>query len=158
MDNSVTQDGIQLGPVNLTIQQISVGIITNLVVFPPTLFLVQLFRRTKPKNTRISKLKSILNNKKIDTDTILFEKVSKENKKIKRKNKEIKFPWWFKIIAYIISFIFASVSLFFVAIKGITFGNEKVSKWLTSVVISFFSSILLTQPLQVNFDFRYSLV
>ena len=93
---------------------------------------------------------------KISTKANKVSENSKSSKKLLHST--IRFPWWFKIIAYIISFIFASVSLFFVAIKGITFGNEKVSKWLTSVVISFFSSILFTQPLQVNFDFRYSLV
>ena len=148
MDSSATQDGIQIGPVNITIQQISVGIITNLVVFPPTLLLVQLFRRTKPKSTRLSKIKSLINKEKVG-ETKLFEKVSKKKIEIKKKKFEIKFPWWFKIIAYIISFIFAAVSLFFVAIKGITFGNEKVAKWLTSVIISFVTSVLITQPLQV---------
>ena len=152
MDNSATQDGIQIGPANITIQQISVGIITNLVVFPPTLLLVQLFRRTKPKNTRLSRIKSLMN-KENDGEKKLFEKVSKKKIEIKKKKFEIKFPWWFKIIAYIISFIFAAVSLFFVAIKGITFGNEKVAKWLTSVIISFVTSVLITQPLQVIYFF-----
>jgi hypothetical protein len=32
---------------------------------------------------------------------------------------------------------------------GIEFGDEKVYKWLTSLIISVLSSILLTQPLQV---------
>ena len=30
------------------------------------------------------------------------------------------------------------------------FGNEKVAKWLTSLIVSFLTSILLTQPLQVK--------
>ena len=72
-----------------------------------------------------------------------------ENKNSKRLF-ELKFPWWFKIIAYLIAFVFASVSLFFVIIKGIEFCDEKVTKWLTSLIISFLSSILLTQPIQVT--------
>ena len=66
-------------------------------------------------------------------------------------NKELKFPWWFKIIAYILSFSFSITSLFFIIVKGITFGDDKVRKWLTSLVISFLTSIFLTQPLQVTF-------
>ena len=136
MDNSAQQDGLKIGPyINLTLQQLSIGIISNLIVFPPTLLLVQLFRRTKRRHTRISKLRLMLNN---------------ERKKCKdKKTVYIKFPWWFKIIAYILSFLFAAVSIFFVIVKGIEFGNEKAAKWLTSVVLSFFSSILLTQPIQV---------
>ena len=33
---------------------------------------------------------------------------------------------------------------------GIQFGDAKVTKWLTSLVISIITSIFLTQPLQVN--------
>ena len=73
----------------------------------------------------------------------------KENLKKTKKKFVLKFPWWCKIIAYIISFVFACVSLFFVIIKGLTLGNEKVTKWLTSLIISFFSSMLLTQPIQI---------
>jgi hypothetical protein len=40
------------------------------------------------------------------------------------------------------------VSIFFIIVKGIEFGDEKVSKWITSLLISFLSSVLLTQPIQ----------
>ena len=69
----------------------------------------------------------------------------------KFKLSEFKLPWWFKIIAYLLSFIFAGVCLFFIIIQGISFGNEKVQKWLTSLLVSFLTSVLLTQPLQVLF-------
>ena len=124
MDTSAQQDGLNIGPyLNLTLQQFSVGVITNLIVFPPNLLLVQLFKRSEMRN--------------------------KSHRKSGKKRKLI-FPWWFKIIAYILSFVFAAVSIFFVVIKGIEFGSEKVAKWLTSVIFSLFSSILLTQPIQVN--------
>jgi hypothetical protein len=82
----------------------------------------------------------------------MFESIKKAKEpesKSKDNKKPIKFPWWFKIIAYILSFIFAFLSLFFIVIKGISFGDEKVNKWLTSILVSFFSSVLLIQPLQV---------
>ena len=85
-------------------------------------------------------------NKKIK----LEQKKSKSKEKTKDKKKTpLSFPWWFKIIAYLLSFIFASVSVFFIIVKGISFGNERCTKWLTSVVISLFTSVLVTQPLQV---------
>ena len=71
---------------------------------------------------------------------------------------ELRFPWWFKIFAYLLSMVFAGVSLFFVIIKGIEFGDEKATKWLTSLIISFLSSILLTQPLQVNLLIEYKAI
>ena len=150
MNNSTSQqqDGLKIGSyINLTLEQLSIGIITNLIVFPPTLLLVQLFRRIKPRNSRLSKLKQILikNN---------LTKKSSEIKSLGKKSFELKFPWWFKIIAYILSFSFAAISIFFVIIKGIEFGNDKVTKWLTSLIISFVSSLLFTQPIQVNSFFH----
>jgi hypothetical protein len=41
------------------------------------------------------------------------------------------------------------VSVFFIIVKGIEFGQEKVTKWLTSLFVSFLSSVLITQPAQV---------
>ena len=82
-----------------------------------------------------------------------FEFPDENEKKLKNKEKkscELKFPWWFRIIAYTISFAIAGSCLFFVVLKGIEFGNEKVAKWLTSLIVSFLTSILLTQPLQVK--------
>ena len=129
--------------------------ITNLIVFPPTLLLVQLFRRTKRRNTRIRKIKNLLKeknfgNKEIKEDDDLEHKRFTSTG-LKKTLTESKLPWWFKIIAYVLAFAFAGVSLFFIIVQGITFGNDKVEKWLTSLVISFLTSMLLTQPLQVIF-------
>ena len=81
---------------------------------------------------------------------IVDSKKKLEEKTTKNKKSEFKFPWWFKIFAYILSFAFAAVSLFFVIIKGLVFGNDMVTKWITSIVISFFTSVVLTQPIKVN--------
>lgn len=48
-----------------------------------------------------------------------------------------------------LSFAFAGVSIFFILVKGITFGNEKVEKWITSLLVSVLTSVFLTQPIQV---------
>ena len=69
----------------------------------------------------------------------------------KKKKKSLKFPWWCKIIGFILSFIFMAVSVTFVIFYGIQFGDLKCQKWLTSLLISFFTSIFLTQPLKVYF-------
>ncbi len=73
----------------------------------------------------------------------------KNDKIFVRVNKKLSFPWWFKIIAYILSYLFMSISLIFIIFRGITFGEEKVTKWITSLMVSFLTSLLLTQPLQV---------
>jgi hypothetical protein len=71
----------------------------------------------------------------------------KEKKKVK---KAFSFPWYFKVIAYLLSAAFAGVSLFFIVIKGIALGDEAVGQWLSSIATSFISSVVLTQPVQVK--------
>jgi len=68
-------------------------------------------------------------------------------------NKSYTIPWWCKILAYLLSFACMFVSIFFIVIKGIEFGDEKVRKWITSLLVSFLTSVLLTQPIQVT-NFR----
>ena len=115
----------------ITPQQIGIGIMTNLICFPPSFLLIQLFRRSKARTSKADDLK----------------KNTKSDKK--KKKKKLQFPWWFKIIAYILSIIFSAISLFFVIVKGISLGDEKVGKWLTSFLFSIFSSFVITQPIQI---------
>ena len=60
------------------------------------------------------------------------------------------FPWWCVFIAYGLSALIAVVSLFFIIIRGIEFGDTKIQKWLTTLLSSFFSSVILVQPLKVS--------
>jgi hypothetical protein len=147
IDKSSNPGGLKVGPLNLTPEQVGIGVITNLIIFPPSLLLVQLFRRSKRRTNRITKLRETLEHIKAKNSS--NGKYLEQKEKKKNKKGELKFPWWFKIFAYILSFAFASVSLFFIIVQGITFGDDKVSKWLTSLLISFLTSIFLTQPLQV---------
>ena len=141
MDTSSSeQDGLKIGPyINVTVEQLCVGVITNLVVFPPTFLLMQLFRRSKRRRPRLLKIKDVLGQPL---------KITEKNRK--KNVSQLRFPWWFKIFAYVLSFAFAAVSLFFVVIKGIVFGNTMVTKWLTAVLISLLSEILLTKPITVR--------
>lgn len=77
-------------------------------------------------------------------------KLETNAKKLTLKKSLKSFPWWFKIIAYILSFIVSTVCIFFIIVKGIEFGDEKVQKWISSFLISVLTSFLLTQPIQVT--------
>jgi polycystin 1L2 len=139
------------GPFLLTPTQIGVGIMTNLIVFPPSLLLMQLFRKSKRRTNELKKIKK----KNDEFDDITKGRDSNKTPSINNDSKttDVKksfaLPWWCKIIAYILSFIFIGVSIFFIIVQGITFGDEKVQKWLTSFMSSVLSSILLTQPIKV---------
>lgn len=127
-----------------------IGIISNLIIFPPSFLLVQLFRRSRRRTTRSVLLKKKIANFVEQDKKSKIEMIGKDQlKKSKKIKPRLTFPWWFKRIAYILSFLFASVSIVFIIFKGITFGDEKCGKWLSSFFISILSSCFLTQPLQV---------
>lgn len=120
-----------------------------MVIFPPSFILVQLFRRSK---RRSSTNKTDIQREKLDIE----KQVAKSSNSggdggdgKKKKKPPLKLPWWCKIIAYIMSLAICGVCSFFIIVQGVQFGDEKVGKWLTSLVMSFVTGVFLTQPAQV---------
>lgn len=154
-----------IGPVKITLQQISIGVLCNLIVLPPTMLLMVLFTKSKRRVTQLQGLKNKLNKNqgyiknarrngasKFGESNVLDEiatdqSQTEEKSKIKKSPKLL--PWWCKIVAHVLSFLIILVCSFFMAIFGIQMGNEKVTEWLTSFCSSLFSSIFLTQPIKV---------
>lgn len=104
----------------------------------PSLLLVQIFRRLRSRRPSISALHQTVSQLKPNT-TI----------KSQSSNKSFTFPWWFIFIAYGLSIILVGVSILFIIARGIEFGDTKTQQWLISIVTSFCSSVLLTQPLKI---------
>ena len=89
MDTSTSeQDGLKIGPyINVTVEQLSVGIITNLIVFPPSFLLMQLFTRSKRRRPRLLKIKAILTQQNQIKEQPKGPKVESNEKYLKLKEK-----------------------------------------------------------------------
>ncbi len=129
------------------------------------MLLIQLFRMSKRRKTNLDKLSKSKNKendikqKYLERESSYLSTISKieqdeNSNKINKKKikKSFMLPWWCKIIAYCISISIIGVSLFFILARGISFGDEKVRKWLTAFLTSIISSIFLTQPIKVRND------
>ncbi|XP_013386430.1 polycystic kidney disease protein 1-like 2 [Lingula anatina] len=46
-----TTSGIQLGPIKITFRQVWVGLMSSVLVVPPTLIIMEVFKRSKPRNS-----------------------------------------------------------------------------------------------------------
>jgi polycystin 1L2 len=175
-DTSSHKNMLKIGPFYLTQAQIVIGFVTDLVVFTPSFIIIQLFRRSKGRNSKYLRLLKTINDLKERQNlkryfffcykTFLFylcssgfyfrretlsQPVTDSNLINQRKKRtRLFFPWWAKILAYILSAICVIVSGVFVVFKGISLGDEKCGKWLTSFVISILSSCFITQPIQVS--------
>ncbi|CAF3361707.1 unnamed protein product [Rotaria sp. Silwood1] len=143
--NENDQYGLTLGPFHLSKEEISVGVIIEFITFIPSLLLVALFRRSKPRRPRkISPVGEAIQN-------IGAHKPAKKTKllSIESKEKKIFFPWWCLILAYVLSFLMVSTSVFFIIVRSVQYGDSKTRRWLGSILASFCASVLLTQPLKV---------
>jgi hypothetical protein len=69
-----------------------------------------------------------------------------------KKKSPMLFPWWCLFIAYAFSYLLIGISIVFIIARGIEFGQTTTEKWLTSMITSLFSSILLSQPIKVCLD------
>jgi hypothetical protein len=120
-----------------------------------------LFRKSKRRKTALDRMGKSL---KKDSKEIMYatRKLDEESKPKqqqqqqqqqqdlpKKKKTVFLFPWWFKIVAYVMSVSIIGVSAFFIAIRGILLGDLEVKKWLVSFLSSVFSSVFLTQPIKV---------
>ena len=121
------------------------------------LILIKLFNTTLNTSSSFATLESAKRPKSksiLDSETGNNQKEEEvqHNKKQKKKSKPLRFPWWFKIIAYILSAAIIVVCILFIIFKGISLGDATVQKWLASFFISALTSIFLTQPLKVWFE------
>ena len=58
--NTTSSTSLSLGPVYLSAQQIIIGVIVEMLALIPSLLLVQIFRRLRPRQTTLSPLRQAL--------------------------------------------------------------------------------------------------
>ena len=130
-----------------------------MIIFPVSFLLIQIFRRSRVQISQFARLKKLFEKRyktrefnQNNTDFELTDLRGQENNtKITKRSRPFLLPWWCKIVGYVLSFMIVGASAFFIIVQGITFGEDKVSRWLTSFITSVLASIFLTQPIQVKF-------
>uniref|UniRef100_A0A8C3A6T3 Polycystic kidney disease 1 like 2a n=1 Tax=Cyclopterus lumpus TaxID=8103 RepID=A0A8C3A6T3_CYCLU len=58
-------------------------------------------------------------------------------------------PWWFVFVGWILVIATSGVSGYFTMMYGLTYGKDRSISWLISMMVSFFESLFITQPLKV---------
>ena len=79
------------------------------------------------------------------------KKARKKRKKAEKKKNKKKFslPHYFVYVAYGLVFLASTVSATFTVFYGLTFGKEKSEAWISTMMISFWQDVLVSQPLKV---------
>ena len=73
----------------------------------------------------------------------------KDDDDTNKNKKKFMFPYWCIYIAYGLVFASSLVSGFFCCLYGFQFGKEKSEQWLSSMMISFWQSVIVIQPFKV---------
>ncbi|XP_037646091.1 polycystic kidney disease protein 1-like 2 [Sebastes umbrosus] len=58
-------------------------------------------------------------------------------------------PWWFIFVGWLLVIASSFVAGYFTMLYGLKFGKERSVSWLVSMIVSFFQSVLIIQPLKV---------
>lgn len=136
----------QLGPFTVSASVILVSIFGSLTVFPVNLLVVQLFRKSRPKE--------------FDPDEDLPGNKNKagEEKKPTSKKKSLKawlkqkywFPYWGSYIAWALTILTNITACIFIFSYSLYWGKKKADEWLSSLLISTVQSVILVQPIKVG--------
>lgn len=142
--NETPKNAIRIMGFSFSIRQVSIGIMSSLVVFPANLIVVTLFRKAKPKESRYTV-------KTEGNEVAKVDDVDLEAGEKKKAPAKFALPHWFVYVAYGIAFVATCTSSAFVIMYGMQFGAEKSAQWLLSMTVSFLQDVLLTQPIKVFF-------
>ncbi|XP_048575421.1 uncharacterized protein LOC5516858 isoform X2 [Nematostella vectensis] len=159
---------VDIGPVQFSWEQVSIGIMSSMVVFPINLVIVQIFRNCKAKKNRGKRLlgspkggnrvcvtsnSKILHHEDIDTHISLPSDTSRtsfwSNKRSKNPKKIKSLPWWMTYIGWLLVTLTVLASTVVTLMYGIQFGKHTSEKWLLSMFISVTQDIFISQPLKV---------
>ena len=135
-EKGIPKGAIRIMGFSFSIRQVSIGLMSSLVIVPANFIIVTLFRKAKPKASKHAQ----------GTDDVDVEAAEQTKKPAASKGG---LPHWFVYVAYVVAFVATCVPATFVIMYGMQFGPEKSAQWLMSMSISFLQDVLLMQPVKV---------
>lgn len=152
---------VHVGPFSFSIRQLSIGITSSLVVLPANLLIVMFFRKARPSEGKVGLDKAqdphgqstkyeVSGDKPKEKSKEEDPEEEADGKKKDKKKKKKTLPHYFVYISYGLVFITCTVSATFTVFYGLTFGKEKSEGWISSMMISFWQDVLVSQPLKVS--------
>jgi len=151
---------VWLGNFKINFTGIMIGIQSSIIVIPPSVIIIEIFRRLAPKkDKKSSKGDEELDNESFDPDRSDPESddnqpLTKEQKERAEKNKKkgpFLLPNPFKYIAYFFVVACSGSSALVCFFYSMMWGPRKSNEWLASMFAGFFQSILVIQPIKAVF-------
>ena len=127
------QSSFQLGPLELSLTQIIIGVQSGLIALPVNIVTVMIFRNVKRNISPDS-------SKEIQASTT------------GRKTTHGFFPRWFIVVGWFLCLTASVSSAVFAVLYSFEWGAERANRWFLSVGISLLQEILLTGPIIILFN------
>ncbi|XP_064112518.1 uncharacterized protein LOC135219572 isoform X1 [Macrobrachium nipponense] len=153
---------LNLGPLTISFEQIISGLASGCVVYPFTLLLIFIFKRSRPYRLKKCRALEAISRQRrsaleheqrpVEDDPInnydLVKSISPSNPS-KDQNIVKCIPWWTRWLAWFFILVGIAACIFLVWSYGVMWGEIKTAKWFSSFIMSFFISILVVQWLNV---------
>ncbi|CAH8578611.1 unnamed protein product [Schistosoma turkestanicum] len=161
---------ISLGPFGFTPSEFYVAIVNNLLTFIPLFLIIYIFRNSRLRVSHATKLRSAIEEHLdeklylgkasfIYNSPLAIQDTNKDDPealaensddaKTKQKGFTLFCGWQMRILAWFLLILCLGIAVAFTTFYGVMFGEATCKKWLSSLFLSFFISILLAQPIKV---------
>eukprot|EP00111_Clytia_hemisphaerica_P004036 TCONS_00011552-protein len=156
---------VYLGNFKVNLTGVMIGIQSSIIIIPPSVIIVEIFRRLKPKKKQKVKEMEVVEiagdesyldkeeNEDEMNNSMVFLK-NDQNTKKKEKKKESKpfmLPHGFKYVAYFVVFASVSSSATVCFFYSMMWGPRRSNEWLVSMFTGFFQSVIVIQPVKAVF-------
>ncbi len=160
---------IEIGPFNVTMQELYVACVSAAIVFPATLFVTLIFRNAHSKQRQTySKDKTspdmdthsehIDEYDDDDIDKLIGQGYKESGITTINERREEQSPTrkgqlrnnWLLILAWTVANLAVFLSAFFVVLYSMQWGSDRSNAWLVAFLISLLENILLADPIKVN--------
>jgi len=145
---------VYLGNFKLNLTGIIIGIQSSIIVIPPSIIVIEIFRRLrppKPKNKGLASSDTNELSEPGDDDSMSSVSFEDQVEKKPKKKQPFMLPNPFKYIAYFLVFACSASSALVCFFYSMMWGPRKSNEWLASMFTGFFQSILVIQPIKAVF-------
>lgn len=137
-----TEKTFQIGPLQLSLKQIVIGIQSGLIVAPINILIVQLFKVA-------GKLRHQEEKYPFDKELMLKRRTSSQQELLNKPMQRRKLSSFLKFVAYLVSLLSVTVSATFTIFYSMQWGNDVSNQWLSSMIISLIQDLFVIQPTKI---------
>jgi hypothetical protein len=122
---TASSSALHIGPLRISFRTIFIGLMSSVIILPPTLVMVEIFSRTR------------CHRKESNVEIKRKEPVGKKARLL---------PWWCVFIGYLLVIASIGSGAFFTLFYSLAWGGEKSNDWLSTLFVSVTETVVILPP------------